>query len=276
MVTACAVLGIGPASQAAESTTTAAVAGPSTDEARLERARKIYKEGRAAYDRGRYDEAAEKFKQAYDLAGDPNLLFNLALVYDRLGDLERSLEYMKRYRNVAPPDEHAALDSRIAGLEDRIDEQEDQPKDPPPDNPPPDNPPDDNPPVDNPPVDNPPDDNPPVTSDYKVFNGVAIGLTATAGVLLATGVGLGAASLSRTKAADDGCQDISGGTYCMTDVKGDVSASRNLALAADVTLGVGAAFGIAAIVVIAIRAKKKKSMKEARVMPSGFGIAGRF
>ena len=93
---------------------------------------RFYKEGRAAYDRGRYDAAAEKFKQAYDLAGDPNLLFNLALVYDRLGDLPRSLEYMKRYRNVAPPDEHAALDSRIAGLEDRITDEPTTPKDPPP------------------------------------------------------------------------------------------------------------------------------------------------
>ena len=276
--TALAVISIGPSvglgiGSAAAAESNVSQAGPSADEAKLERARRLYKDGRVAYDRGRYDEAAEKFKLAYDLAGDPNLLFNLALVYDRLGDLERSLEYMRRYRNVAPDEEHQALDSRIAGLEARISDRASDPKDPPPVDP--KDPPDD--PLDpvptDPPVDDPPDDEP----DFKVFNGLAIGLTVTAGLLLAAGAGLGGASLARTRAANEGCEDIEGGTYCMTDVEGDVDASRNLAIGSDVTLGIGAAVGIAAIVVIALRAKKKKQLRSsAYVIPSGLGLAGRF
>ena len=183
--------------------------------------------------------------------------------------------------SAAADEKHQALDSRIAGLEARIADRASDPKDPPPVDP------KDPPPVDpkdpaddpqepvpaDPPVDEPQDDEP----DFKVFNGLAIGLTVTAGLLLATGAGLGGASLARTRAANEGCEDIEGGTYCMTDVEGDVDASRNLAIGSDVTLGIGAAVGIAAIVVIAIRAKKKKQLRSsAYVIPSGLGLAGRF
>ncbi len=48
------------------------------------RARQAFLDGAAAYDEGRYEEALTFFTFAYELSGRPALLYNIALVEDRL------------------------------------------------------------------------------------------------------------------------------------------------------------------------------------------------
>ena len=66
-----------------------------------ERARSLFIEGEAHYAAGRYELAAERYLQAYELSQRPELLFNLGNAYERLGDYARAAQYLSQY--VASP-----------------------------------------------------------------------------------------------------------------------------------------------------------------------------
>jgi tetratricopeptide (TPR) repeat protein len=71
---------------------------PSTDD---ERARSLFLEGEAHYAAGRYELAAERYLEAYELSQRPELLFNLGNAYERLGDYAKAAQYLSQY--VASP-----------------------------------------------------------------------------------------------------------------------------------------------------------------------------
>lgn len=61
----------------------------------------FFQEGRDHYSAGRYSEAAAAMEQAISL--DPNsetLVFNLARIYELLGELDRAIHYGRRYREM--------------------------------------------------------------------------------------------------------------------------------------------------------------------------------
>jgi len=63
----------------------------------------FYREAREHYASGRYEEASEALERALVLDPDsPTLVYNLARVYELLGQLERSLRYYERYRELLP------------------------------------------------------------------------------------------------------------------------------------------------------------------------------
>ena len=77
----------------------------------------FYREAREHYAGGRYDEAAEALERALVLDPDsPTLVYNLARVYELLGDLERSLRYYERYRELLPQQQAQEADRAEATI----------------------------------------------------------------------------------------------------------------------------------------------------------------
>jgi tetratricopeptide (TPR) repeat protein len=80
-----------------------------------------YHKGRELYLAGRYREAAVELEQAVALDPDsPNLVYNLARVYELLAEIDTSIVHYKRYRELLPPgdmEERARVDGTLQRLE---------------------------------------------------------------------------------------------------------------------------------------------------------------
>lgn len=79
-------------------------------------------EGVEAYKSGRYREALARFKAALALSPVANLLFNIARIHEKLGELSEAITYYERYER-APDAEPAARDAareRLADLRAQI------------------------------------------------------------------------------------------------------------------------------------------------------------
>lgn len=76
--------------------------------------------GQAYYQQARYNEAIREFEEAYRLSAKPALLFNLAQAYERLGKLEKTVEYLQTY--LAAPDikDRPAVEERLKNLQARL------------------------------------------------------------------------------------------------------------------------------------------------------------
>ncbi|HMI89809.1 MAG TPA: hypothetical protein VK509_00520, partial [Polyangiales bacterium] len=80
-------------------------------------AKSAFEQGRDAFDAGLYDEAIERFEQAYELSGRPELLFNVGLAADRLREDERALVAFERYLEEAvDPVHREQVEQRVAAL----------------------------------------------------------------------------------------------------------------------------------------------------------------
>jgi tetratricopeptide (TPR) repeat protein len=67
-----------------------------------------YSRGRAHYQAGRYREAVAELEQALALdPSSPNLVYNLARVYELLGNIDQAIAHYERYRAMLPADEAA-------------------------------------------------------------------------------------------------------------------------------------------------------------------------
>ncbi|MEM6929254.1 MAG: tetratricopeptide repeat protein [Myxococcota bacterium] len=86
----------------------------------VSRARELYDQGRAHYLDGDHAAAIEAWRQSFALSGRVELLFNLSLAHERLGDLDAALGYLRRFREVAPEYRHDKIDRQIANLERRL------------------------------------------------------------------------------------------------------------------------------------------------------------
>ena len=86
---------------------------------RVERARALFTEGQRAYDAGRFDEAAEKMKAAYELTRSADLAFNVGRVYERMSAYDEAIRYFRLYLRHGSPDDTARADveARIAALQ---------------------------------------------------------------------------------------------------------------------------------------------------------------
>lgn len=71
-------------------------------DAEQDAARAAFKDGRIAFDRGRYAEALERFEHAYALSGKSELLYNIGIAADRIREDERALEAFEQYLKETP------------------------------------------------------------------------------------------------------------------------------------------------------------------------------
>lgn len=62
-------------------------------------------EGVKAFKAEKFEEAARQFEVALEADRHPVLLYNLAVAYDRLGDVPKAVKYYKAYLKTSPPDE---------------------------------------------------------------------------------------------------------------------------------------------------------------------------
>ena len=83
------------------------------------RAAELFAQGVAAYEAGRFDEAARLLAEADRLVPSPELAFNLGRVYERMGDTENAITMFRRYLHDGSPSEadRADVDARIAAME---------------------------------------------------------------------------------------------------------------------------------------------------------------
>jgi len=73
------------------------------------RAKELYLEGRAHFDAGRYEQALSAFTTSFNLSAEPNLLYNLGITSEMLGDRERAIAYFELYLEELP----TALDAEL-------------------------------------------------------------------------------------------------------------------------------------------------------------------
>jgi len=88
---------------------------------RLEEGRLLFLAAQRAFDDGRYPDALASFERSYELAEDPQILYNIAITLDRLRRDEEALEAFQTYLRLQPttPDRRD-IEARIRVLEDQI------------------------------------------------------------------------------------------------------------------------------------------------------------
>lgn len=249
-------------------------AQPSAEQ--LERARELFENGKGLYREGSYEAAIAAFKRAYGQSGDPVLLYNIALAYDRANKFEEALEYLEYYRAYAPESEREMLAEKEESLRKRrlraeseaaaaAENAPDAAATPPPaaatepartDGPP-----------------------PPAAPKQKIFTTPVWIFSGVAVVGLGLGTGLGVAALGRSSDAEAACTgDGTGGTVCPMSAERDARAARNLGLGSDVSFAVGAVSGVVAIALIVNNVVKGKKASTTAFVPTrgGAGLAIRF
>jgi tetratricopeptide (TPR) repeat protein len=88
-------------------------------EQQVERARTLFVEGSQHYQGGRLEEALDRFLQAWRIVPGPELAYNVARTYERMGDTRRGVEFYRHYLRHAAPDatDRQDVERRIAELE---------------------------------------------------------------------------------------------------------------------------------------------------------------
>lgn len=81
------------------------------------RARELFLEGEAHYAAGRYELAAERYLEAYQLSQRPELLFNVGNAYERLGDYEKAARYLGEYADNPRARDVVSVRERIRRLD---------------------------------------------------------------------------------------------------------------------------------------------------------------
>jgi tetratricopeptide (TPR) repeat protein len=253
---------------------TTAIAAVSPSDSDLEEAKKLYERAKGRFDAGEFPEAAGLFVSAYELSGEPNLLYNASYAFERADDYENALKYLRKYRDLAPPEERGNLDEEIAQLESRKEAAEsgddlepDKIGDPEPE----------------------PEKEParkdPMTDDEprRIFGPAAAVLTATTIIGAGMGIGFGVAALNRRNAAEDAC--VSGGpdgVLCESSAQDDEDKRRTYAILADTGIAVGVVSAIALTTVLLVNRKRARSKTALRVAPNVSGstasvwVSGRF
>lgn len=189
-------------------------------------AKSLFEQGKTLYEEGHYTEAIEAWQEAYRLSGRPLLRYNVGNAYERLGDLPHAIEELRAYRAVAPVEEQATLDQRIASLAAR---QAQSPAPPAPE----------------------PSTAPALSTPGPSAARIGVATWSLGGVAVAgAGVGLGfgvAANRQKVIARGDCIQ--TDGTYCWVEAEPHLKANQRDAAVADVGFGVAGAAAIAGVVV---------------------------
>ncbi|HVH42164.1 MAG TPA: TonB-dependent receptor [Labilithrix sp.] len=84
------------------------VARPVLADARTE-ARAHFKKGMEAISAGKYDDGIAELEKAYEILPHANVLYNIARAHAEAGNLEKALEYFRRYLQTEPADKDETL-----------------------------------------------------------------------------------------------------------------------------------------------------------------------
>lgn len=191
----------------------------------LEEARRHFDVALECYSRGRYRDAILELEAAREL--DPagkDLVYNLALVHEKLGELQEALAYLRRYLEMeTDPDERARTEASITRLEGAL--RQESEAEPAPE------------PRTGLTATSPREAPPPGRLDAWVWGSAGVAACA-----LLVGAVLGVRAL----ALNPGAEDATGGSRSADDFRHDAHAARRSAVGADVAFGVAALSGAAA------------------------------
>jgi tetratricopeptide (TPR) repeat protein len=88
------------------------------------KALELFSQSEAAYQDGRFDEAARLLEQAYGMHKEPVLLYNLARAYEGMGELEKAVTAYRGYIEGSPEArDRGAITRRIETLEKQLADQ---------------------------------------------------------------------------------------------------------------------------------------------------------
>jgi len=93
---------------------------PGKNDPKLAEAKRYFQQGEEFYSKGDYEKAIEAWEKSYELSQKDLILESIANAYERLGEAEKARDYLAKWREAAPADEHADLDARIAKLDERV------------------------------------------------------------------------------------------------------------------------------------------------------------
>ncbi|MEZ4323048.1 MAG: hypothetical protein R3F61_36615 [Myxococcota bacterium] len=212
-----------------------------------DRAKQLYENGADLYNEGRYQEAVLAWEEAYRLSDRPKILFNIANAYERMGNIEKALDQLFRYKVYATADQKEQIERRIRMLETRLAEETPAPV------PKPDPVPEPSPePVGPKPVPRPPKEG---------GGGAPVGAIALLGggvVALGAGGALGLVSSGAKKSALESCVEVGDSLFCSSEAEGDLKRHRTTAVAADIGFVVGAVAAGTGVVLLATSGGKTK------------------
>jgi tetratricopeptide (TPR) repeat protein len=207
----------------------------------VEAAKAHFAAGSAYYDQANYADAVKEFNEAYRLSKRTDLLYNIAVCYERLGDLDGAINALRKYLDDKPeaPDRVTIL-SRINNLERRKREVGTRPA-----------------PI---PVVQPTEPAPPVVEPPQRRGGKHWYVAGTA--LMAVGVGFAAISLGTGLTAHgihDRLQMVCPNMTCPESERGNVERGQALGITSDVFFGLGIAAGVGGIVAFVVQSRPVRS-----------------
>lgn len=74
-------------------------------------ARQQYESGLAAFRRGDYDRAIKEWNSAYQLSKKPRFQYIIAEAYERLGEIEKAIDALERFLDIADPNDLSRSDA---------------------------------------------------------------------------------------------------------------------------------------------------------------------
>lgn len=233
---------------------------PAADD--MEAAKAHFAAGSAYYEQADYTDAVKEFNEAYRLSKRTDLLYNIAVCYERLNDYDNAIATLRRYLTEKPnaPD-RVTIESRIQNLQ-KAKEAQPAPGQPAPK------------PV-TAPVSSVGATPPPSERPARWWlSGTAVGAAGVAVLAASLGTGLAAHSLYEDLSSK--CQNQS----CPPDrtLENEQKKGRALAVASDVLLGVGVAAVATGVVLLIVKSRRHHptAARQAWLAPAASGLAVRF
>jgi tetratricopeptide (TPR) repeat protein len=236
---------------------------PSSD---LEAAKAHFAAGSAYYDQANYNDAVREFGEAYRLSRRVDLLYNIALCYERLYQYDEAIRTLERYLSERPgaPD-RTAIQTRIGNLKKLRASQPPPPAPDPYEMPPPE--PQPPPLVEQVPVMLPP---PPAPAPRRRWF-----LPGT--LVMASGAGVLVAALATGATTELLYQDLikkCPNNVCPAAERGRVELAQDLAVTTYVLLGIGGAALLAGAVILAVQgARERRAPLPVSLGPGGLAVA---
>lgn len=218
-----------------------------------EEARALFQAGSVAFDEGRYENALEHFRRAYELSRRPALLYNVGVAAERVRHDEEALAAFQQFlREVPDTPQRTAVEARVAILErairDRTQPEESQEQ--------PEAAPDE-------------EETHPVESTSSDITGPVV-LISSGGVLALAGailVGVAAGDVASVEGAERGVSWAS--------VSDAYSRSEPLSIAGGSAIGVGAALALGGVLWLAVGGATGEEPSVA-FGPGSFSVRGSF
>lgn len=112
VVLMCVGLALAPAGVSAQS---------SLSDAQQQQLVELIEEGKQAYDRGEFESSLSLFRQAYDIYQHPDIVYRIALCYERLGEDQEAIKHYRQFLAEAPDaPERPRIEKTIEVIEARI------------------------------------------------------------------------------------------------------------------------------------------------------------